>query len=59
MPEVPDAYELLQPLDTLGLQDYTQMRLITCALNVTLLPKEQVLKNLPNYNQKECQLKNF
>ena len=59
MPEVPAAYELLQPLDTLGLQDYTQMRLLTGALNVTRLPPEQVLKNLSNYNQKECQLKNF
>lgn len=36
MPEVPDAYVLLQPQDTLGLQDDTQKRLTPCA--VKLLP---------------------
>ena len=39
MPQVPDAYELLQPQDTLGLQGYTRMRLITCALNCDPTPK--------------------
>ena len=32
MPEVPDAYVLVQHQGTRALQDYTQMRLIQCAI---------------------------